>query len=146
MTAKEYLRQIEVARHRVKRLRDTIDETLSDMRMISSPSLEERVQTSPRDRMPEYAARIDKYERQLRKEIEREEKLIIKICKQVDGLKKDGEKADTVETWRRILHLRYVDCIKDWRVINRIINYSPSQSYKLHNDALAQFAKQYLRQ
>ena len=143
MTAKEYLLQIKVSRQRVKRLRDTIDETLSDMRMVSSPSLEERVQTSPRDRMPEYAARIDKYERKLRREIEREEKLIIRICKQIDGLNGDGE---TGENWRQVLHLRYVDCIEDWDDIFKIMNYSPSQTYKFHGEALLQFTRQYLRQ
>lgn len=142
MTAKEYLLQIKVSRHRVKRLRDTIDDTLSDMRMMSSPSLEERVQTSPRDRMPEYAARIDKYERQLRKEIEREEKLIIKICKQIDGLEGTDDKA---EYRRRVLHLRYVDCIEKWEDIIEIMNYSKSSVYKLHGEALLQFTRQYLQ-
>jgi len=141
MTAKEYLLQIKVSRQRVKRLRDTIDETLSDMRMVSSPSLEERVQTSPRDRMPEYAAQIDRYERQLRAEIEREEKLIIRICKQIDGLHGDGEQG---ENQRRVLHLRYVDCIERWDKIAGIMSYSESRIYQIHGEALLAFTRQYL--
>ena len=59
MTAKEYLRQISQAREWIKSLQTTQEQLRLDMLMISSPSLDERVQTSPRDRMPEMMAKLD---------------------------------------------------------------------------------------
>lgn len=144
MTAKEYLRQIGISRERVKRLRDTINDTLYDMRMVSSPSFDERVQTSPRDRMPEYAARLDKYECKLQREIEREEKLIIRICQQIDRMDGIG-KPDQVEHQRRVLYLRYVECIQSFSKIADIMVYSESRIHQIHSTALQAFARQYLR-
>ena len=106
------------------------------MRMISSPSLEERVQTSPRDRMPELAGRLDQTDTQLILEIDREQKLIIRVSQQIEGLKAS-------ENERQILHMRYILCLP-WVTIIDAMSYTERRVYQLHGTALQAFARQYL--
>lgn len=137
MTAKQYLQQIRTLKRNIERQMDSIDETFVTMQMISSPSLEERVQTSPRDRMPELAAKLDSEEAKLKIEIERETDLIIRISQQIAGLRASDNEKD-------VLHLRYIMC-KPWAEIIDMMGYTDRRVYQLHGTALQAFGRQYLK-
>ena len=136
MTAKEYLRQISQAREWIKSLQTTQEQLRLDMLMISSPSLDERVQTSPRDRMPEMMAKLESNEAKLALAIERKWQLIMRITEQVEQLN-----ADKYE--RQILHMKYVLGM-EWKDIIPQIPYVEHHVYELHGTALQKFARQYL--
>lgn len=137
MTAKEYLWSVRLARDRIKRLNETRDEIITSMRMVSSPSLQERVQTSPRDRMPELMAELESNEAEILSAIENETKLIIKIGQQIDKLKAD-------EREKQVLHLRYILCM-DWNRLYNAMAYSESRCHQWHRSALNKFYNQYMR-
>lgn len=137
MTAKEYLRQVYTAKRRIKRLNEIHSEIINSMHMISSPSMGERVQTSPRDRMPELMARLDNNDAKLILEIEREQKLIILISQQVEALKAS-------ENEKQVLHMRYILCMS-WDKIVAAMPYTERRVYQIHGLALQAFDNQYLQ-
>ena len=136
MTAKEYLRSVKIAKARIQRLNQVRDGIINAMRMISSPQLGDRVQTSPRDRMPELMAELDSNETQLILAIENETKLIIKISQQIDNM-------NASETEKQCLHMRYVLCM-DWNSLFLAMGYSESACHKFHRSALRRFQEQYI--
>lgn len=140
MTPKQYLWQIRTEKERIDDLVKARDELISTMQMISSPSLEERVQTSPRDRMPEYAARLDNFDREIQRRYDKYQKFVLTVCHQIDTM--TGTTHDTEQSERHILYMRYVMCA-DWPVLVASIPYSKSRIYQLHGTALQTFAKQY---
>lgn len=137
MTAKEYLRQVYTSKRRIKRLNEIHTEIINAMHMISSPSMGERVQTSPRDRMPELMARLDRNDAKLLLEMEREQKVIVLISQQVEGLK-------ATENEREVLHMRYILCMS-WDKIIAAMPYTDRRVYQIHGLALQAFDKQYLQ-
>lgn len=134
MTAKEYLSQIYYARLKLQRLQERRDEIRDRMQGISSPSLGQRVQTSPEDKMSKLMARLDNIDRKIAGQIDREQMLIEKISVQVE----------TVEPlqYRELLALRYINCLP-WAVIAERMGYTERRLFQLHGTALAIFARKH---
>ncbi len=134
MTVKEYLSQVYYTRQNIDRLCERRDRLRSDMMGLSSPSLGDRVQTSPDDGMSRDMAKLDAVERSLIKQILKEQSLIDKIGKKIDRL--------TNPRHRAVLALRYLNCLP-WPDIAERLDYTERRVYQLHGEALAEFKKHF---
>lgn len=140
MTAKQYLWQIRTEKQRIDDLIRGRDELLNTMRMVSSPTIEERVQTSPRDRMPEYAARLDEFESRIQVRVDRYQRFMLKAIHQIDTM--TGTTKEVEQSERHVLYLRYILCM-DWAQIIDAAPYTERRIYQIHGTALQAFGRQY---
>lgn len=131
MTVKEYLNQVYYTRIRIDRLQNRRDNLRDRMAGVSSPSLGDRVQTSPEDKMSRIMAQLDDVDRKIIQQIMKEQSLIDKIGKQIDDVAQPQ--------YRAILALRYLNCLP-WPTIAERMGYSERRVYQLHGEALAEFA------
>lgn len=134
MTAKEYLSQIYYARLKLQRLQERRNDIRNRMQGISSPSLGQRVQTSPEDKMAKIMAVLDGVDRKIVGQIDKEQRLIETIQSQIDGIESPKH--------RELLSLRYAHCLK-WEQIADRMGYTERRVFQVHSEALAEFVRLY---
>lgn len=129
---KEYLRQLRTLTIKTYQKMDELDSLKAAAENVSAGIGSERVQTSPKDRMPDDISRIVDLESEIQKDIQ--ELLILKnkIINEIQGLSNP--------VYIEILYKRYVE-YKQFEEIAIEINYSYRQVLRIHGFALQEFKR-----
>ena len=129
---KEYLRQLRVFSIKIQQKKDELEGLKAAAENVSAGIDSERVQTSPKDRMPDDVSRIVDLESEIHKDIQ--ELLILKnkIINEIQGLSNP--------VYIEILYKRYVE-YKQFEEIAIEINYSYRQVLRIHGFALQEFKR-----
>lgn len=129
---KEYLRQLRVFSIKIQQKKDELEGLKAAAENVSASIDSERVQTSPKDRMPDNVSRIVDLESEIHKDIQ--ELLILKnkIINELQGLSNP--------VYIEILYKRYVE-YKQFEEIAIEINYSYRQVLRIHGFALQEFKR-----
>lgn len=132
---KEYLRQLRVFSIKIQQKKDELESLKAAAENVSASIDSERVQTSPKDRMPDDISRIVDLESEIHKDIQ--ELLILKnkIINEIQGLSNP--------VYIEILYKRYVE-YKSLEEIAIELNYSYHRMKHLHGIALQAFRRLYL--
>lgn len=132
MMPKEYLRQLRTLTIKTYQKMDELDSLKAAAENVSAGIGSERVQTSPKDRMPDDISRIVDLESEIQKDIQ--ELLILKnkIINEIQGLSNP--------VYIEILYKRYVE-YKQFEEIAIEINYSYRQVLRIHGFALQEFKR-----
>ena len=132
MMPKEYLRQLRVFSIKIQQKKDELEGLKAAAENVSAGIDSERVQTSPKDRMPDDVSRIVDLESEIHKDIQ--ELLILKnkIINEIQGLSNP--------VYIEILYKRYVE-YKQFEEIAIEINYSYRQVLRIHGFALQEFKR-----
>lgn len=134
VTPKEYLRQLRVFSIKIQQKKDELESLKAAAENVTASIDNERVQTSPKDRMPEDISRIVDLESEIYKDIQ--ELLILKnkIINEIQELSNP--------VYIEILYKRYVE-YKSLEEIAVRMSYSYRQIKRLHGYALQAFRKQF---
>ena len=132
MTTKQYLNQIQTLTLRIKRLDDEIERN----RLMLLPGAirydKDRVQTSPKDQMSEYAAKIDALTR-------RQDKLRQELATKRDRIIRELMSLENV-VYEELLYLRYVR-LQRYEAIADEMGYTADHVRHMHGWALSEFRK-----
>lgn len=138
MTAKEYLQQIYIISKKISRLQQLAERLRSEAYSVNSPMgsmSPDKVQTSfTGDKIERMIAKMDKVDRHIRAEQRCLKAQSMKIYKQIEAMPD--------ERYRDILFNRYVLC-KKWEKVAETVNMDLRYVYRLHGEALQDFAKRY---
>lgn len=131
---KEYLRQLRVFSIKIQQKKDELEGLKAAAENVSAGIDSERVQTSPKDRMPDDVSRIVDLESEIHKDIQ--ELLILKnkIINEIQGLSNP--------VYIEILYKRYVE-YKSLEEISVELKYSYVHVKRLHGIALQAFRRFY---
>ena len=134
VTPKEYLRQLRVFSIKIQQKKDELESLKAAAENVTASIDNERVQTSPKDRMPEDISRIVDLESEIYKDIQ--ELLILKnkIINEIQELSNP--------VYIEILYKRYVE-YKSLEEISVELSYSYIHVKRLHGYALQAFRKQF---
>ncbi len=129
---KEYLRQLRTLTIKTYQKMAELESLKAAAENVSASIDSERVQTSPKDRMPDDISRIVDLESEIHKDIQ--ELLILKnkIINEIQGLSNP--------VYIEILYKRYVE-YKQFEEIAIEINYSYRQVLRIHGFALQEFKR-----
>ena len=129
---KEYLRQLRTLTIKTYQKMAELESLKAAAENVSASIDSERVQTSPKDRMPADISRIVDLESEIHKDIQ--ELLILKnkIINEIQGLSNP--------VYIEILYKRYVE-YKQFEEIAIEINYSYRQVLRIHGFALQEFKR-----
>lgn len=130
-----YLSQVEYIDEMIGEKQDMIDSLRSSITGTSACSDNERVQTSPKDRLSETCAKIvDLYE-QLNDDIDKLVDLKAEVIREVDQYVDDLKQ-------RRVLYLRYLKYMP-MPSIAKEMHISERTAYRLHNEAVQKLSKKF---
>lgn len=132
----KYLSQVENIDMMIGEKQDIIDNLRSSITGTSASTENERVQTSPKDRLGETCAKIVDLCEQLNKDIDSfvdmKAEIIQTIDQYVDDLKE-----------RRLLYLRYLKFMP-MATAARTMHISERTAYRLHNDAVWKVSQKFV--
>ena len=134
MTPKEYLRQLRVFSIKIQQKKDELEGLKAAAENVSASIDNERVQTSPKDRMPEDISRIVDLENEIREDTHRLIFMKDKIINEIHKLNNP--------VYIEILYKRYVE-YKSLEEISVEMNYSYRQIKRLHGITLQAFRRFY---
>lgn len=137
MTAKQYLSNY----HRIaccyKAAVKEYNSVEEDMISIKSPSMDDRVQTSPQnDPIGDLVIQLQKQKAQIGMKMVKYQTKMIMIRNQLSELEEENHEYYTILTLRYILG-------EDWKTICSNLNVSRTQANKIHGFALAEFDKRF---
>ncbi len=132
MTPKEYLRQLRVFSIKIQQKKDELESLKAAAENVTASIDNERVQTSPKDRMPEDISRIVDLENEIREDTHRLLFMKDKIINEIHKLNNP--------VYIEILYKRYVE-YKQFEEIALEINYSYRQVLRIHGFALQEFKR-----
>lgn len=127
---KDYLRSYQAHVRRIKRIESDLEE-IKSMKRYPSMSSDGMPHASNNSDLSDYAAVLDKKERELLKERYLRVKGYKEVTNQIELLTSDKEKD--------VLHYRYIKGL-DWWEIGEKMGYSERQIHRYHGKALAHFA------
>lgn len=130
LTAKEYLRQYQMAEDKLEQRQRELDEFRRNFLWATGINLSERVQTSPKDKMSEIVAEAVDLEREIAEETVRLAALQHKILGEIQSLKKAH--------FMKILYWIYIKG-ESLRQVSRRLHYSYDRVRHLHGAALQYF-------
>lgn len=130
MTPKEYLRQLRVFSIKIQQKKDELESLKAAAENVSASIDSERVQTSPKDRMPDDVSRIVDLEAEIHKDILEHLILKNKIINEIQGLSNP--------VYIEILYKRYVE-YKSLEEIAAEMRYSYEHTRRMHGYALSKF-------
>lgn len=131
---KEYLRQLRVFSIKIQQKKDELEGLKAAAENVSAGIDSERVQTSPKDRMPDDVSRIVDLESEIHKDIQKLLILKNKIINEIQGLSNP--------VYIEILYKRYVE-YKSLEEIAGEMRYSYIHVRRMHGYALQSFRKQF---
>lgn len=126
---KEYLRSYQAHVRRIKRIESDLEE-IKSMKRYPSMSSDGMPHASNNSDLSDYAAVLDKKERDLLREKYLRVKGYKEVTNQIELLASDKEKD--------VLHYRYIKGL-DWWEIAEKMNYTERWIHKIHGKALAHF-------
>lgn len=126
---KEYLRSYQAHVRRIKRIESDLEE-IKSMKRYPSMSSDGMPHASNNSDLSDYAAVLDKKERDLLREKCLRVKGYKEVTNQIELLASDKEKD--------VLHYRYIKGL-DWWEIAEKMNYTERWIHKIHGKALAHF-------
>jgi len=133
--AKEYLMQISKTDRLIKRLTETVSTLRSSLTSGNYELKQDVVQTSgPKNALENTMLKIVDLEKQI------DDRIDELVSMKADALKKIKELPDFDQ--QSVLISRYVQGVK-WLQISEDMNYSISQVYKIHGNALLSFGTKY---
>lgn len=135
MTAKEYLRQVQLMRFMLRSLEDKIKELyqMADGMKAIRYDLD-KVQTSAADRMSEIISDMLEMEEEYTRQARRYNKAVIQRIRMIDKMDNPQQ--------AEILTLRYLDG-QSWQEIADTMHYSTRHITRLHGRALVAFTRKY---
>ena len=133
--ALKYLSQIEYINIMIREKQDIIDSLQSSIMIMSVNMKNERVKTSPKDRISETCTKIIDLREQMNKDIksliDTEAEIIETIDTYVDNLKQ-----------RRVLYLRYLKFLSISSIAKEM-HISERTAYRFHNDAVHKVSQKF---
>lgn len=134
MTARQYLKKIEIATRRIEAVCRRIEELEVRAQGVGAIRYDkDRVQTSPQDRMPDMVIKLAEMEDKYAAAVVREQRFKMDAQRRINRLP-DAR-------YITILTARYVDCLT-WEETARLAGYGIRQSVRIHDEALKVFADQ----
>lgn len=134
VTPKEYLRELRVFSIKIQQKKDELESLKAAAENVTASIDNERVQTSPKDRMPEDISRIVDLENEIREDTHRLIFMKDKIINEIQGLSNP--------VYIEILYKRYVE-YKSLEEISVELKYSYVHVKRLHGIALQAFRRFY---
>ena len=134
VTPKEYLRQLRVFSIKIQQKKEELESLKAAAENVTASIDNERVQTSPKDRMPEDISRIVDLENEIREDTHRLIFMKDKIINEIHKLNNP--------VYIEILYKRYVE-YKSLEEISVELSYSYIHVKRLHGYALQAFRKQF---
>lgn len=136
MTAKAYLSQIYKLTQTIEQLEEEIARNRSTQLPGAVRYDRDRVQTSPEDKLAEYAAAFDAL-------AQRQAKEMLKLARKRDRIIHQLDHMENL-TMARLLRYRYIDLLS-WRKIADRMNYSYTRIRHKHAEALNEFEKEFMK-
>ena len=136
MTAKEELMSISRMRHRINRIQNRVAEIRETMTSLRSPSgvmSPDKVQTSmDGDKLASLVAELDELENRYLDDMKELQRKITRITDRIDKMED--------ERYKQVLFSRYV-IGETWEQIAVEMNFFIRHIYRLHGEALKEYAK-----
>ncbi|MCI1958176.1 MAG: DUF1492 domain-containing protein [Clostridia bacterium] len=131
--AKKYLNRLRYLNLLIKSKKEQLAEVKNKAESICSPSLRERVQTSPKnDCIESSLSAVMELENEIQIDVEKYLKIQLEISQAISRIENYDE--------RTLLELRYIN-LKKWEEIAVDMNYSYRQTLRLHGRALLSFER-----
>lgn len=131
LKAKEFLLQVKIKNARVEAKIREKAQFREMMCAVSSPGLDERVQSSPSpDKLTNIIAKLQKYEADIDKAVDEYCDFRIKVSNMISQL--------TDARYIEVLHRRHI-CFEEWEQIADAMGYTVRYIQQLHGQALIEF-------